>query len=205
MNEFFDGSVNPSTTQSLMRLRSPLRRRIILGTAVAALFPAAGLAARKSFAFSFDGVPLSASSDSIALPAGYRWSVVAAWGDPIDGQGKAMSPDADDTAAMQENQFGMHHDGGAFFPEKGSSNKGVWVVNHEYTDDGLLHAGGMASWTTEKVKKSQAAHGVTVCMIARQPSGEWRPVPSPLTRRITANTLCDVSGPASGHVLMRTA
>lgn len=205
MNEFCNANVNPSNSLSLTRLRSPLRRRIVLGTAVAGLFPVVGLAGRISNQFSFEGVPLSLSADTIILPAGYRWSVVAAWGDPIDGQGKAMSPDADDTAAMQESQFGMHHDGGAFFPEKGSSSKGVWVVNHEYTDDGMLHAGGMSPWTAERVKKSQAAHGVTVSTIERQATGGWQPVPSPVTRRITANTLCDVSGPALGHALMCTA
>jgi len=205
MNEFCNANVNPSNSLSLTRLRSPLRRRIVLGTAVAGLFPVVGLAGRISNQFSFEGVPLSLSADTIILPAGYRWSVVAAWGDPIDGQGKAMSPDADDTAAMQESQFGMHHDGGAFFPEKGSSSKGVWVVNHEYTDDGMLHAGGMSPWTAERVRKSQAAHGVTVSTIERQATGGWQPVPSPVTRRITANTLCDVSGPARGHALMCTA
>ena len=205
MNEFTNVTVNPSQTVELIRLRSPLRRRIILGTAVAALFPSVGVAAQKGPSFAFEGVPLSSSSDDVILPAGYRWSVVAAWGDPIDGQGKPISPDVDDTAEMQERQFGMHHDGGAFFPEKGSSSKGVWIVNHEYTDDGLLHPGGMTPWTAEKVKKSQAAHGVTVSTIERQAGGSWRPVPSPATRRITANTLCDVAGPARGHALMRTA
>ena len=35
-------------------------------------------------------------------------------------------------------------------------------MNHEYADDGLLHSDGMATWTAEKVRKSQAAHGVSV-------------------------------------------
>ena len=35
-------------------------------------------------------------------------------------------------------------------------------VNHEYTDDGLLHPDGMKTWTAAKVRKSQAAHGVSV-------------------------------------------
>ena len=35
-------------------------------------------------------------------------------------------------------------------------------MNHEYTDDGLLHADGMKTWSAEKVRKAQAAHGVSV-------------------------------------------
>ena len=37
--------------------------------------------------------------------------------------------------------------------------RGLLAINHEYTDDGLLHADGMRTWTAEKVRKSQAAHG----------------------------------------------
>jgi len=36
------------------------------------------------------------------------------------------------------------------------------VINHEYTDDGLLHADGFADWSAEKVRKAQNAHGVSV-------------------------------------------
>ena len=33
-------------------------------------------------------------------------------------------------------------------------------MNHEYADDGLLHPDGMKTWSAEKVRKAQAAHGV---------------------------------------------
>ncbi len=59
----------------------------------------------------------------------------------------------------------MHHDGMHYFPlPVGTTNSfnGLIAVNHEYTDDGLLHVGGMVPWTAEKVAKSQAAHGVSV-------------------------------------------
>ena len=42
------------------------------------------------------------------------------------------------------------------------SRRGLLVMNHEYTDDGLLHATGLADWSAEKVRKAQAAHGVSV-------------------------------------------
>jgi len=204
MNEFLDSSVNPSARITLTELKNPLRRRIVLGSAVAALFPSVGVAAKASSPFTFDSVSLATAADTVVVPAGYRWSVVAAWGDPIDGKGKRISPDASDTALEQASQFGMHHDGCAYFPESGNAQRGLWVVNHEYTDDGLLHSGGMATWTAERVRKSQAAHGVTVAMIERQQDGSWKPIPSAQTRRITAYTPCMVSGHAAGHALLKT-
>ena len=78
-------------------------------------------------------------------------------------------------------------------------------MNHEYSDDGLLHPGGMADWSAEKVRKSQAAHGVSVTEIEWR--GErWQAVrPSPYARRFTAATPFALGGPAAGHALMRTA
>ena len=43
-----------------------------------------------------------------------------------------------------------------------NAQRGLLAINHEYTDDGLLHAGGMDPWNAAKVRKSQAAHGVSV-------------------------------------------
>ena len=59
-------------------------------------------------------------------------------------------------------------------------------MNHEYTDDGLLHADGMKTWTAEKVRKAQAAHGVSVIEVELK-DGRWQVVrPSSYARRITA-------------------
>lgn len=152
-------------------------------------------------------MPYSAANDDIQLPPGYKWSVVAAWGDSINGKTKSISPDVSDSAADQEKQFGMHHDGCAFFPIKVNQSdalKGFWVTNHEYTDDGLLHAGGMEPWTPEKVKKSQAAHGVSVSVIEKSIGGSWNVIDDARARRITANTPCRISGVAQGSVYMRT-
>ena len=53
-----------------------------------------------------------------------------------------------------------------FFPfdEGGqpSATHGLLCINHEYTDDGLLHPDGMKTWTFDKVRKAQNAHGVSV-------------------------------------------
>jgi secreted PhoX family phosphatase len=78
-------------------------------------------------------------------------------------------------------------------------------MNHEYADDGLLHVGGFAGWSAEKVAKSQAAHGVSVTEIAWR-ENRWEAVrPSPHARRFTASTPFAIGGPAAGHALMKTA
>ena len=101
----------------------------------------------------------------------------------------------------------MHHDGMHFFPlprGSNSSTHGLLVVNHEYTDDGLLHTDGMKTWTADKVRKSQAAHGVSVIEI-EQENGVWRVVaPSRYARRITAFTPIALSGPAAGDDALKT-
>jgi secreted PhoX family phosphatase len=59
----------------------------------------------------------------------------------------------------------MHHDAIHFFPLPMASNnstRGLLVMNHEYTDDGLLHVDGMEPWTAGKVAKSQVTHGVSM-------------------------------------------
>ena len=84
--------------------------------------------------------------------------------------------------------MGMHHDGIHFYPLEGSK-RGVLAMNHEYTDDGLLHPGGMSAWSAEKVKKAQAAHGVSVIEVMLHDDGRWRMVrPSRYARRFTAYT-----------------
>ncbi len=96
----------------------------------------------------------------------------------------------------------MHHDGMHFFPlpagQTGSTH-GLLAINHEYTDDGLLHPDGMLTWTAEKVRKSQAAHGISVIEV-RMDGGRWRVIrPSRYARRITAATPIGITGPAAGH------
>jgi uncharacterized protein len=211
MNEFDDLVVNPTGKKSLTELASPQRRNILISSAIAALFSQNTIAATEkthSKLFSFDSVPYSRANDDIQLPNGYQWSVVAAWGDSINGSTKSISTDVSDSAKDQENQFGMHHDGCTFFPIKVNgldSVKGIWVTNHEYTDDGLLHSDGMATWTADKVKKSQAAHGVTIAIIEKSIGGDWSVVADKRARRVTANTPCLISGPAAGSTYMKTA
>ncbi len=145
------------------------------------------------------------ATDRLTVPEGYTATALLPWGEPVGVPGNmpAFKDDASNTAAEQEVQMGMHHDGIHYYPLDGS-RRGLLVMNHEYTDDGLLHVGGLVPWTADKVKKSQAAHGVSVTEIQDTATG-FAPVrPSRYARRFTANTPFAIGGPAAGHPLMQT-
>jgi secreted PhoX family phosphatase len=207
-----DVEVNPSSGQTfgaVIAARVSRRRLLQGGLAAAAvsllrgpLTPASATPGRLGFA----GIPPSIA-DGVTVPAGYTAEVLYAWGDPISG-GPEFKRDASNTVADQEQQAGMHHDGVHFFPlplGSASSTRGLLATNHEYTDDGLLHVGGMEPWTAEKVAKSQAAHGLSVVEVALV-GDRWTVVrPSTYARRVTARTPMRFDGPAAGHPLLRTA
>jgi secreted PhoX family phosphatase len=215
MRQADDALSNPSSNLSFETVLAARysRRQVLAGGLVAAgaaLLGSGGLrpgqARAQSGLLGFRGVPVS-TTDTVVVPADYSAEVLYAWGDPI-GDGPAFRPDASNTIADQERQAGMHHDAIHYFPLPlggDSSTRGLLVMNHEYTDDGLLHVGGMEPWTAEKVAKSQAAHGVSVIEVASA-GDRWRVErSSAFARRITARTAMRVSGPAAGHALLRTA
>ena len=190
-------------------LQDPTRRTVLVGLGALAGLGLAGCAstptAAASRALGFEAVAAS-SADRVVVPQGYVAAVLAPWGDPVGmvGHMPAFKPDGSNSAAEQALQMGMHHDGLEFYALDGS-RRGLLAINHEYTDDGLLHPDGQKTWTPEKVKKAQAAHGITVIEVEQQASG-WQVVrPSRYARRITANTPMAIGGPAAGHRLMKTA
>ncbi|MDX1374892.1 MAG: PhoX family phosphatase [Burkholderiales bacterium] len=216
MHDDSESISNPSATPRLEDLiATPLSRRSVLKGGLAALvatlpFSVGASAARASAPrLGFSSIPVS-SDDAVHVAPGYRVSVLYRWGDEtgIVGAPRApFRPDASNSAAEQALQAGMHHDGMHFFPLPAGSNAsdhGLLVINHEYTDDGLLHADGMRRWSHEKVLKSQHAHGLSVIEVRRS-GGDWAMVrPSPYARRITARTPIAVSGPAAGDARLRT-
>ena len=207
---------NRSSNPSIHDVSAPSRRTILrggLGTALGGLLaPLAAVSgtgcattASSASLLGFKGIPVSVA-DKITVPEGYMAQVIAAWGEPVglSGELPAFKEDGSNTAAEQMAQLGMHHDGIHFFPVDGSKS-GLLVMNHEYVDDGLLHTDGNKTWNAEKVRKAQAAHGVSVVEI-EQKNGKWEMVlPSPWARRFTASTPMAVTGPAAGHALMKTA
>lgn len=219
MKDFDDACCsNASPNPHLLDLASPGRRQMLaggLGAAALAGLPlpaaavsaASGVGRAAKVPIGFDPIPVS-QLDQVRVPAGYRAELLYAWGDPVS-DGPAYRADGGNSAAEQRLQSGSHHDGMHFFPfvegRKLSSTHGLMCINHEYTDDGLLHAGGMADWSAEKVAKSQAAHGVSVIEV-KEEGGRWQVVrPSAYARRITAQSAITVSGPAAGSAGLKTA
>jgi uncharacterized protein len=227
-----DETINPSGNESIRDVlgRTGFDRRHFIKTAAGAsalaafggvsltgivrTVEAAPIASGNGFAgIGFESVPpsLAPVADAVAVPPGYRVEVLAAWGDPVVAGAPEWSEDATQDAAAQAMQFGMHNDGMHYFPfgSKGPGRgenpvRGLLCVNHEYTHEEILHgAEGLSPVSIAKVRKSQAAHGVSV-MEVRKNGGAWiAPRNSPFNRRITGNSLMRMSGPAAGHPLLR--
>lgn len=205
---------NPSANPNIHDVSDPRRRRLLHGSLAAAIASAfapllagcAGAPRSGGPLIGFKGIAIG-TGDALVVPEGYTAEAFAPWGEPIGVPGAmpAWKPDASNSADEQALQMGMHHDGLHYYPLDGSSSRGLLVMNHEYVDDGLLHPDGLKTWTLEKVRKSQAAHGVSAIEIALV-SGRWQIVrPSRYARRFTANTPFAIGGPAAGHALMKTA
>ena len=197
---------NRSSNPSIHDVSLPARRTVLqmsLGATAATLFApwlTACATAKTGPLLGFKSIAAS-PTDTLRVPEGYVAQAMAAWGEPVGiaGAMPAWRDDASNSAADQAVQMGMHHDGVHFYPLEGSSTRGLLAMNHEYTDDGLLHTDGMKTWSAEKVKKSQAAHGLSVCEVKLE-GGSWQMVrPSRYARRFTMETPFTVAGPAAGH------
>ena len=145
--------------------------------------------------------------DNISLPEGYVGQAFMSWGDPIDGQSPPFLKDASNPAWHQRSQLGDGHDGMIFFPlgfNRDSNRRGLIAVNHEFTVTDLVFPDGRENWDADKTNKEQAAHGVSVVEVIQRNDGTWAVVPSSRARRITPITRCNMSGPVSGHRLVKT-
>ena len=170
-------------------------------TTAGVLRPSTARAAGDMFGFE----PIAANAlDTVTVPPGYNWHVVAKWGEPMWSNGAEFDQMTRGTGASQELAFGDNNDGMALFTD-GDAN--VLTVNNEYTNLKISY-GGAGSGSPENaddVRKGKAAHGVSVVEIAEK-DGMWSIVmDSPYNRRITADTPMEITGPARGHDLLRTA
>ena len=220
MGKGFEKEVHFDKPDNLAQLlqHSGTRRQVLkLGAAgMAAALPlgplmgCAAISSKPEALLGFKSVS-SGSADQLIVPEGYTTQVLYAWGDATGIQGRpeaAFRWDAGNSAAEQALQSGMHHDAIEYFAlprESRDASRALLAINHEYTDDGMLHGDGMKTWSAEKVRKAQAASGVSVIEVERQGT-KWQVVgPSRYARRITSYTEMSVSGPAAGSALLRTA
>lgn len=217
-----DAPVNPSQETPLAQLieRRLSRRTALAGlagvgatTALAAFWPRAAFAAGGTgvSTLTFQQAEHAIRDDHHVAP-GYTARVLIRWGDKVLEGAPPFDP-AHLTAAAQAKQFGYNNDFIAYLPlPAGSKNSdhGLLSVNHEYTNSELMWPGltakdKAATMTQEQVEVELAAHGLSVIEIAKT-DGEWRVVDaSAFARRITLATPIKISGPAAGHVRMKTA
>ena len=160
---------------------------------------------------SFDFEEVAAGvDDTHHVAEGYDADVLIRWGDRVLADAPAFDPYRQ-TPAAQARQFGYNNDFLGFIPHDGSSEHGLLVVNHEYTNEELMFPGAGRQDTTRFAMMTGAlagiemmAHGGSVIEV-RKSGGTWSVVTrSRYNRRITAETDMRISGPAAGHALMRT-
>lgn len=155
----------------------------------------------------------TSAEDTITVPPGYTWEVLAPWGTPLLAGAPAFAEDASNTAADQALQVGFNHDGMHYFPLQPFGNThGLLVMNHEYTDANQIYTALQGSAITpdaagrEKVAKALAAHGVSVIAIRRKNDGSWVIENDFRNRRVTGATPMAFSGPVSpNHPLLRSS
>ncbi len=150
-----------------------------------------------------------ALDDQFTVADGYEAQVLLRWGDPIFSHAPGFDPFSQ-TAASQLQQFGFNNDFIGFLPlpfGSGQSNRGLLVVNHEYTDSPMMFPGSpeRKQVSREQAQVEIAAHGLSVVEIALQTNGQWHVVSnSTYNRRITPNTPMQMTGPAAGSARLQT-
>ena len=213
-----DEGCNPSANASLGDMiavrfgRRDLLKGVLAASAIGATLGEASIAAAApASAFTFEEIEATISA-SHAVPTGYDVQVLLRWGDPLFPDGSPFDPLAL-TEAEQRRRFGYNNDFVGYLPIDGSSRHGLLVVNHEYTNEELMFPrmpeqsskGDFAETTRRVAAVEMAAHGGSVVEIRRE--GErWAPViGSPHTRRITAETPIELTGPAAGSPRLATS
>ncbi|AHF84730.1 dTDP-glucose 4,6-dehydratase [Rhizobium leguminosarum bv. trifolii WSM1689] len=166
----------------------------------------------KGSAFNFSEVEAGVD-DKHHIAEGYDADILLRWGDAVLPGAPQFDP-AKQTADAQSKQFGYNNDYVGFIPLEGSSEHGLLVVNHEYTNPHLMFPGlvqvvdgkiKQGALSKEQVDVEMAAHGGTIVEI-RKTGGKWQVVADgKYNRRITANTPMEITGPAAGNDRLKTS
>ncbi|MCM3791236.1 DUF839 domain-containing protein [Domibacillus indicus] len=130
--------------------------------------------------------PIEASGkDELVLPRGYKYDVIASYGDVINKSG--------DT-------FGYNNDFTMFFPIDGSNQHGLLWVNHEYTSDlWVTGAPVNGKYSASQIQKLLYNQGGSIIEIRQDEEGVWKmDTSSKYARRISGLTPFRLTGPARG-------
>jgi secreted PhoX family phosphatase len=167
-------------------------------------------------AFSFTEVEAGVD-ETHHVAEGYDADVLLRWGDKVFADSPEFDP-MNQTAESQSKQFGYNNDYVGFIPLDGADDRGLLVVNHEYTNAELMFPNWasigkdgegkdkvmMGEFTKDIVDIEMAAHGGTVIEIRKQ-NGKWTPVlDGTMNRRLHVGTEMALSGPAAGHDRLKT-
>ena len=206
----FDEARNPgpeccemdAIIERAMSRRGFLVATLSIGAAIT--LPAAS-PAKAQAATTLQFTPVKANTrDTITLPEDYEWHVVAKWGDPMWSDGAQFDQTTRGSGASQERAFGDNNDGMSFF-SKGGRN--LLAVNNEYVNRRIFHGNRQSRKpeTADDVRKGKAGHGISIIEVSQQ-NGRWSIIKdAALNRRITADTPMEITGPAAGHDLLKTA
>jgi secreted PhoX family phosphatase len=164
---------------------------------------AGAVARRRKDLIGFTPLKVAESGGAIpAVAAEYQYQPFIPWGEPILWPYPAHV-NGSKTAADQEKQIGIGHDGMAFFPlgNPRRSNRGLIAINHEFGRNSVV-LGKDFPESLEDVRLSQAAHGVSVVEARRTGRGVWKVRRGRRNRRVHVNTPVEFSGPVAGHPLL---
>jgi uncharacterized protein len=168
----------------------------VASTGLGALAPQAEASGKKAAAHLFgfkrkvsglNFTPIEPTAkDDLVLPRGFKYDVVAAYGDVINKKG--------DT-------FGYNNDFTLFFPIQESNERGLLWVNHEYTSDLWVTGpkGVDGKYTKDQIQKLLYNQGGSIIEVYHDKNGSWKMDPnSKYARRITGLTPMKLTGPAKG-------
>lgn len=150
--------------------------------------------------------PVPAEIDAMTVPSGYTWKPIIRWGDPLF----PATPTFDITAQTPEaqaQQFGYNSDYLDIVADP-SGKTGVLVNNHEYVNPQLMFPPTAdAAELRRRGDIYKAAQGMSVVDIRRRKVGDpWEyVVGGGRNRRITVETVFELTGPAAGSDLVKTA
>jgi hypothetical protein len=142
--------------------------------------------------------------DTVTVPSEFDWHIVTKWGDPLWSGSIPFDEETRGTAASQELAVGDNNDGMALFQH---GERHILVSNNEYVNRSIIYGNRESKKpeTADDVNKGMAGHGMTISEIALN-DGKWGIViDSHYNRRVTANTPMEITGPACGHAMMKTA
>lgn len=156
---------------------------------------------------SFSAIPpVPAHVDAFTVPEGYTWQPIIRWGDPLFSNSPAFDIHRQ-TPEAQAGQFGYNCDYLDIVADP-SGKTGVLVTNHEYVNPGIMFP--PSSDPVELQRRGdiyKAAQGMAVVEIRRDRVGDpWTyVVDGRRNRRITVETTFELTGPAAGTDLVKTA